>query len=161
MRWPRLLVLGALLIHFQAKACWGLLGEIREVGEKHGVCPNPAAPTPLTDIGAPGICCLTESQNHRMVGVGRDLCGSSSPTLLPPPAFAGLLLPKPGHSQPCPVQTSQPQFPSKAASHYCRSHQPPSQATPHAQVFPVLPFASISKDVLISFYCLELFWGLL
>jgi len=26
---------------------------------------------------------LTESQNHRMVGVGRDLCGSSSPTLLP------------------------------------------------------------------------------
>ena len=25
----------------------------------------------------------TESQNHRMVGVGRDLCGSSSPTLLP------------------------------------------------------------------------------
>jgi len=25
---------------------------------------------------------ITESQNHRMVGVGRDLCGSSSPTLL-------------------------------------------------------------------------------
>ena len=25
----------------------------------------------------------TLSQNHRMVGVGRDLCGSSSPTLLP------------------------------------------------------------------------------
>ena len=24
----------------------------------------------------------TESQNHRIVGVGRDLCGSSSPTLL-------------------------------------------------------------------------------
>jgi len=24
----------------------------------------------------------TVSQNHRMVGVGRDLCGSSSPTLL-------------------------------------------------------------------------------
>jgi len=23
------------------------------------------------------------SQNHRMFGVGRDLCGSSSPTLLP------------------------------------------------------------------------------
>ena len=23
------------------------------------------------------------TQNHRMVGVGRDLCGSSSPTLLP------------------------------------------------------------------------------
>jgi len=26
---------------------------------------------------------FTESQNHRMVGVGRDLCGSSSPTPLP------------------------------------------------------------------------------
>ena len=26
---------------------------------------------------------FTESQNHRMVRVGRDLCGSSSPTLLP------------------------------------------------------------------------------
>jgi len=24
-----------------------------------------------------------ESQNHRMFGVGRDLCGSSSPTPLP------------------------------------------------------------------------------
>ena len=26
---------------------------------------------------------ITESQNHRMVGVGRDLRGSSRPTLLP------------------------------------------------------------------------------
>jgi len=26
---------------------------------------------------------FTESQNHRVVGVGRHLCGSSSPTLLP------------------------------------------------------------------------------
>ena len=26
---------------------------------------------------------FSDSQNHRMVGVGRDLCGSSSPTLLP------------------------------------------------------------------------------
>jgi len=26
---------------------------------------------------------ITESQNHRIVGVGRDLCGSSSPTPLP------------------------------------------------------------------------------
>jgi len=29
---------------------------------------------------------ITESQNHRIVGVGRDLCGSSSPN---PPAEAG------------------------------------------------------------------------
>ena len=27
--------------------------------------------------------CQQTSQNHRMVGVGRDLCGSPSPTLLP------------------------------------------------------------------------------
>jgi len=26
---------------------------------------------------------FTESQNHRVLGVGRDLCGSSSPTSLP------------------------------------------------------------------------------
>jgi len=26
---------------------------------------------------------ITESRNHRMFGVGRDLCGSSSPILLP------------------------------------------------------------------------------
>jgi len=26
---------------------------------------------------------ITESQNHRMVGVGRDLCGSSGPSPLP------------------------------------------------------------------------------
>jgi len=29
------------------------------------------------------ISAETESQNHRIVGVGRDLCGSSSPTLPP------------------------------------------------------------------------------
>ena len=30
---------------------------------------------------SPGLhTAVTESQNHRMVGVGRDLCGSSSPT---------------------------------------------------------------------------------
>ena len=29
------------------------------------------------------ICRWSESQNQRMFGVGRDLCGSSSPTLLP------------------------------------------------------------------------------
>ena len=30
------------------------------------------------------VCiCITESQNNRMLGVGRDLCGSSSPIPLP------------------------------------------------------------------------------
>jgi len=28
-------------------------------------------------------CLITESQNYRMLRVGRDLCGSSSPTPLP------------------------------------------------------------------------------
>ena len=32
-----------------------------------------------------------ESQNHRIVGVGRDLCGSSSPTLLPKQAAQDLV----------------------------------------------------------------------
>jgi len=33
--------------------------------------------------GAGGPGAVTESQNHRIAGVGRDLCGSPSPTLLP------------------------------------------------------------------------------
>ena len=40
---------------------------------------------------------ITESQNQRMVGVGRDLCGSSSPT---PPVKAGS--PTAGCTGPCP-----------------------------------------------------------
>ena len=40
---------------------------------------------------------ITESQNHRIVGVGRDLCGSSSPI---PPAEAGS--PTAGCTGPCP-----------------------------------------------------------
>jgi len=34
-------------------------------------------------LGEPGQGQQQESQNHSMAGVGRDLCGSSSPTLLP------------------------------------------------------------------------------
>ena len=41
------------------------------------------------------------SQNHRMVGVGRDLCGSSSPN---PPAEAGS--PTAGCIGPCPGRSS-------------------------------------------------------
>jgi len=36
-----------------------------------------------TAVSSPDLLEFTESQNHRMVGVGRDLCGSSRPTLLP------------------------------------------------------------------------------
>ena len=47
----------------------------------------------------------SESQNHRMVGVGRDLCGSSSPTpllqssLLPPQRPSPQLSPSPPSTQ--------------------------------------------------------------
>jgi len=34
------------------------------------------------DVRATPAFLVTESQNHRMFGVGRDLCGSPSPTLL-------------------------------------------------------------------------------
>jgi len=34
-------------------------------------------------VGAQHCNIFTESQNDRMVGAGRDLCGSSSPTPLP------------------------------------------------------------------------------
>jgi len=39
-------------------------------------------PAPSTNLRS-DISGITESQNHRIVGVGRDLCGSSSPTPLP------------------------------------------------------------------------------
>ena len=39
--------------------------------------------TPSTNITESQNHRITESQNHRMFGVGRDLCGSSSPTPLP------------------------------------------------------------------------------
>jgi len=38
---------------------------------------------PREVVESPSLEIFTESQNHRMVGVGRVLCGSSSPTLLP------------------------------------------------------------------------------
>jgi len=40
--------------------------------------------SPSTAVPQQVFCLLQRiTQNHRMVGVGRDLCGSSSPTLLP------------------------------------------------------------------------------
>ena len=48
--------------------CWSGRGAGAEL--------TPGSQTPSAVDGS-------ESQNHRMVGVGRDLCGSSSPTLLP------------------------------------------------------------------------------
>ena len=46
--------------------------------EKKMILPLMESIRKLASIELEGI-----SQNHRMVGVGRDLCGSSSPTLLP------------------------------------------------------------------------------
>ena len=51
---------------------------------------------PLTSLPTPAhfASSHTESQNHRIVGVGRDLCGSSSPTPCSFPHFrqiAGLI----------------------------------------------------------------------
>jgi len=48
-------------------------------------CPLPilGAQSAGSDEGTSIVDRITESQNHRMFGVGRDLCGSSSPTLLP------------------------------------------------------------------------------
>ena len=50
-----------------------------------GACPSPPCPFLSTcSVARNGKKPrqVTESQNHRIVGVGRDLCGSSSPTLL-------------------------------------------------------------------------------
>ena len=80
--------------------CWSAVGKLDVAGGKKGggglggvgrgwfSCKSPAGRSSLRGEVAsqpvpqltPGI---TESQNHRMVGVGRNLCGSSSPTLLP------------------------------------------------------------------------------
>jgi len=44
----------------------------------------PAGTCSLCSLVSRGSCCRrSQNQNHRMVGVGRDLCGSPSPTLLP------------------------------------------------------------------------------
>jgi len=52
--------------------CKELLGELGQPGSRR----SPRASAAGAAI-APGLV------NHRMVGVGRDLCGSSIPTLLP------------------------------------------------------------------------------
>jgi len=44
---------------------------------------------------------ITESQNHRIVGVGRDLCGSSSPTPLPKQGHLQHKKPKPSSLSIC------------------------------------------------------------
>jgi len=80
---------------------------------------------------------VTESQNHRMFGVGRALCGSSSPTLLP----------KQGHLQ----QAAQHRV--QAGLEYLqrrRLHNLPGQPVPvlrHPQREEVLP--SVQTELLM------------
>ena len=78
------------------------------------------------------------SQNHRMVGVGRDLCGSSSPTLLP----------KQGHLQQAAEDLVQ------AGLEYLqrrRLHNLPGQPVPglrHPQREEVLPHVQVELPLL-------------
>jgi len=84
------------------------------------------------------VVSVTASQNHRMVGVGRDLCGSSSPTLLP----------KQGHPQ----QAAQDHV--QAGLEYLqrrRLHNLPGQLVPglhHPQREEVLPRVQMELPVL-------------
>jgi len=49
----------------------------KEGGDKS----KPARAFQISESAVKGERGITESQNHRIVGVGRDLCGSFSPTL--------------------------------------------------------------------------------
>ena len=66
--------------------CVWVKGEARKdgivVGVQFGLIP-PAAKHTQSLLLTPLLTWTWDSQNHRIVGVGRDLCGSSSPTLLP------------------------------------------------------------------------------
>jgi len=81
---------------------------------------------------------VTESQNHRMVGLGRDFCGSPSPTLLP----------KQGHLQ----QAAQDRV--QAGLEYLqrwRLHNLPGQPVPvlrHPQREEVLPHVQVELPML-------------
>jgi len=67
-------------------SCQILLGFVLTNKDSWFHVPNRQNPRQNPAVGADQVrgCSgnVTESQNHRMVGVGRDLCGSSSPTLL-------------------------------------------------------------------------------
>jgi len=58
--------------HVSPSKGWGAKGTL----VCGGLCGGTILPVPPVSAG------VTESQNHRMVGVGRDLCGSPSPTTL-------------------------------------------------------------------------------
>ena len=92
----------------------------------------------LLEYNPSSICSLGISQNHRMVGFGRDLCGSSSP----------ILLPKQGHLQQAAQELVQ------AGLEYLqrrRLHNLPGQPVPvlcHPQSEEVLPHVHMQLPVL-------------
>jgi len=51
--------------------------------------PRGVVDSPSLEIFKTRLDKVTESQNHRIVGVGRDLCGSSSQPAVGDPALAG------------------------------------------------------------------------
>jgi len=114
--------------------CWELSTHLHT---QLGLCQRPACLSLLCRYSRNGEG-HTESQNHRMVGVGRDLCGSSSPTLLP----------KQGHLQ----QAAQNRV--QASLEYLqrrRLHSLPGQPVPvlcHPQREEVLPHVRTELPVL-------------
>jgi len=87
-----------------------------------------------TDVTMP----LPGMQNHRMVGVGRDLCGSSSPTLLPKQGY-------PEQAVEDLVQAG-PEYLQRR-----RLHNPPGQPGPglrHPQREEVLPHVQLELPLL-------------
>ena len=97
-------------------------------------------PRPLFHLGcglSPWITLPSESQNHRMVGVGRDLCGSSSPNPLP----------KQGHLQQAAQGLVQPGLEYLQRR---RLHNLPGQSVPvlrHPQREEVLPHVQTELPV--------------
>ena len=112
-----------------------------------GLLPLPSAATLLSQwagVMCPLSACPSSSQNHRMFGVGRDLCGSSSPASLP----------KQGHSEQAAEDLVQVglEYLQRRRLHnlseqpvLVRRHPQSEEVLPHVQTeLPVLQFVPIA-----------------